>query len=63
MERDSGKDTELITTATDLLDDLGQNTYLFWASGSWFTMRRLNSSMDFKFSHGIPVFLYLNNSS
>lgn len=26
VERDSGKDTELITTATDLLDDLGQNT-------------------------------------
>lgn len=40
VERDSGKDTEL--TTTDLLDDLGQYTYLFWASGSWFAVR-LNS--------------------
>ena len=60
---DNGKDTELIITTTDLLDDLGQKTHLFWAPGSWFTLRRLNSSVDFKVCHGLPMFLYLNNSS
>lgn len=54
VERDSGKNTELITTTADLLKDFGQNTYLSWASGSWFTMGRLNSYLWISNS---PMFL------